>query len=151
MKRIISPHRLRPLIIALMLCLSAFPLAAQRGLSIAPLFRADYSSDDKVVEVYVEGKELKPYKLTRFRSLTFTDKPAAIARMEELVRADAARATEKSMALVGGKLSYGYFRFEMPEGNRYIFFRSRGGNKPEATLVYMEGSASMEETKAMFR
>jgi hypothetical protein len=141
----------KKLLLIILLTMSGLPLWAQKGMHIAPLFRADYSTNDKVVEVYVEGKELKPYKLTRFRSLTFTDCPEEIAKMEKLVRADGAEATEKSMALVGGRLSYGYFRFEGVTENRLIFYRSKPGDKPEAILVFMEGSATLDEIKAMFK
>lgn len=144
--------RIITMLCLLTLCCSG--LLAQQQMQIGPLFGKDFQKQQEVTEVIVTGKKLKPYNLTLFRSITLRDRPHEMARMEQLVKADGATAADKEVALIGGKLYFGFYRFQDGDTNRYIFYRNqslRAPHKQEATLVYMEGKASLAEIKEMFK
>jgi hypothetical protein len=135
--------------------LVAPPLTAQTGLNVNRLFDGRYRGQKNAIEVLVKGKKLQPYKLTLFRSLTLKDAGAQIGEMEQLVRLDGAKAVDKETGLIGQHLYYGFYRFAATKGKyRYLFFRNntlRNPQSPEATVVYMEGYATLAEMKSMFK
>lgn len=140
-------------LLALML---AMPLSAQTGLHIAPLFGGQYRGDRGATEVLMKGRKLAPYKLTLFRSLTLNTALVNLAQVERLVRADGAAAVDKEVGLRGGRLYYGFYQLR-PAGKtrRYLFYRNNSlkpGNARSATLtlIYMEGTATIEELKRTF-
>lgn len=141
-------------ILLILLIMTALPALGQKNMHIRQLFESDYKHKHDVMEVIVEGKKLKPYNLTLFKSITLANRSEEISVMERLVREDAVNAKDKSVALIGGRLLYGFYRFEDPDKNRFIFYRNqslRKGGKNEATLVYMEGYASLAEIQEMFK
>ena len=135
-------------------CLCGLWAEAQEGLQVAQLFDGRYAHRKDAVEVLVKGRKLKPYKLTLFRSLTLQADSAEQRFIEHLVEADAVRAADKESGRMGGRLYYGFFC--IPAGKppfRYIFFKNTAQvspERPEITLVYMEGEATWEELKRMF-
>lgn len=128
--------------------------AAQDGLQIASLFGGHYKGHADANEVHYEGKQLRSYKLTLFRSLTLTPGPQEAAAIEKKVRADCARAVEKEVGLRGGRLYYGFYRLPATgKVHRYVFYRNnalRNHSNGKLTLIYMEGSASIEDLKRNF-
>ncbi|MBQ8521994.1 MAG: hypothetical protein IJ456_11640 [Bacteroides sp.] len=128
---------------------------AQEGLHIAGLFDGRYKRSDNAIEVTIKGKELKPYRLTYFRSLTIKESPADFERMERLVKEDAREAVDKETGHIGERLYYGFYCLPPRKGvMRYLFYRNSSLRKVEpceATLIYMEGNVSLEELKEMFK
>lgn len=145
--------RIYLILLALML---AFPLHAQSGLHIATLFNGQYRDSKDATEVLMKGRKLTAYKLTLFRSLTLNTKTANVSQIEKLVRADAASAVDKEASLRGGHLYYGFYQLK-PVGKtrRYLFYRNNslkpGGNHTATlTIIYMEGTATIDELKKTF-
>lgn len=128
--------------------------AAQDGLRIATLFGGHYKSRADATEVHYEGRQLQSYKLTLFRSLTLTPSAQDAANIEKKVRADCAKAVEREAGLHGGRLYYGFYRLPTSgKENRYVFYRNNALRDPEngkLTIIYMEGTASIEDLKHSF-
>lgn len=143
-------------ILTLICLLTLLPAWAQQGLEIASLFGSKFPAHGFAKEVMLTGKHVKQYKLTLFRSITLDDAHADGALVETKVRADAAHAVEKEVGYKGSRLYYGFFRLPPARKggpNRFIFYRNnalRKDRKPTLTLVYMEGSARMEDLRRTF-
>lgn len=136
-----------------MLSLSA---KAQDGLHIASLFNGQYHDHKDATEVLMKGRKLAPYHLTLFRSLTLNTATARTLPIEKLVRADGANAVDKEVNLRGGHLYYGFYQLK-PKGktHRYLFYRNNSlkpgtGHPLTLTLIYMEGTATIDELKRTF-
>lgn len=144
------------IIILLLSVVGLLPVAAQKGLAIADLFDGHFKKQDETTEVLLSGKRISRYKLTLFRSLSLPGNGDNGRLIEQKVRTDAAQAVERETGYKGKRLYYGFFRLP-PIGksalNRFIFFRNDGllkEGKPTLTLIYMEGTASIEELRRNF-
>ncbi len=144
----------RFLLIFAFLLVAVLSATAQKGMSIDELFGGDYQNRKNVTEVVVRGTQVKAYNLTLFRSITVADDPALAQKMETLVKADGRKATDREEGLRGGRLYYAFYSFRKGDGTySYIFYRNnllRKNAKPETTVVYMEGHATLAELKKMF-
>ena len=142
---------MRRLLFILIIIASAIPAVAQKGMNVAALFGSGYQNRKDVTEVIVEGKRLKPFKLSLFRSAY---NAGLAAEMERLVKLDGKNASDKEEGMIGGKLYYAFYSFPDGKGGyRHLFFRNnllKQGSKPETTVVYMEGKATLGELKKMF-
>lgn len=146
-------HRTLIFLLAIQL---ALPLCAQSGLHVSALFEGQYRNRNDATEVIMKGKRIRQYKLTLFRSLTLNTRTVNTQEIERLVRADAANALDKEAGMKGGRLYYGFYRLR-PVGhtNRYLFYRNNalkpgGGHNATLTIIYLEGTASIEELKKLF-
>lgn len=139
------------IITAIMLTTAAY---SQKGMHINAMFNGEGKWKLKFSAAHIEGKSLKPYDLTLFRSITATDS-RLYQEMEELVESDTKEAIDKECGYINGKLYYGFFQLK-PINNRYryIFYRNsslRDDEPNEATIVYMEGYPTLAELKEMFK
>lgn len=129
------------------------PAAAQEGLQIASLFGGRYKDRADAIEVNVKGQRLREYKLTLFRSLTLAPTPQETRTIERMVQADCARAEIKEVAQ-GNHLYYGSYQLnDTGNEHRYIFYRNnalRNRDDGKLTLIYMEGTATLEDLKRVF-
>ena len=127
---------------------------AQKDMSISPLFEGKESAKYGFSAVIIEGKSLKKYNLTQFKSVT-TTKAQLFDEFEGLVENDSKNAIDKECGYINGKLYYGFYQFKPENGKyRYIFYRNsslRNDEPDEVTIVYMEGYPTLEELKRMFR
>jgi len=146
---------MKRLMLILLLSFCLFPVVqAQKGLHIGEFFNRKFA---KATLVQVEGRELKPYHLTLYRSFSIGETENVADRMEQCVMADARLAYSKETGELGERLYYAFLALPPREGqqaNRYIFYRNvslRQGGKDELTLVYMEGSVTMDELKKLFK
>ena len=80
-----------------------------------------------------------------------------LQHMERRVTEDGKSATKKEVAMIGGRLYYGFYVLPPKDKNtnRYLFYRNNI-LKPEAKpqeimLVYIEGAASPDELKKIFK
>lgn len=144
----------RRVILFLLWCCVLIPLSAQDGLQVAALFDGRYRKCPDVIEVMLQGKKVKPYGLTLFRSLTLPAHTADVSYVESLVKSDGARAGDKEVGMKGRRLYYGFYGLPSRNNlNRYIFYRNNSlqtGKKPVLTIIYMEGTATIAELKARF-
>lgn len=134
---------------------NTFNLSAQKGLAVAKLLDG-HIPYYIATRVWVEGRELQPYKLSLYRSMTVKENVEAVNAMERAVLADATQAQSKEIGHVGNRLYYAFLCLTGGKNNqlRYIFYRNaalRSGGNEEATLVYMEGRATMDELQQMFK
>ena len=147
-------HRI---ILWLLAWLLALPLCAQTGLHIASVFNGQYRQRKDATEVLLKGKKISHYKLSLFRSLTLSPSNAERDQIERLVQADARQAIDKEVSLRGGHLYYGFYQLK-PQGKarRYIFYRnnalhpSMASDNRTLTIIYMEGTATIEELQKIF-
>ncbi len=130
---------------------------AQTNLSIRVFFDDNYPYANESRMVWVEGKELKPYHLKLYRSIS-TEKKQEMMEMELAVLKDGKEAADKEIGYIGQRLYYAFLSFKpLAAGSnikRYVFYRNaslKSKDKKDATLVYMEGTVSMEELKKMFK
>lgn len=135
-----------------MLCI---PLYAQQGLKIAPLFNGQYRYMKGTTEVLLKGRKLAPYKLNLFRSITIGTERVDIAQIEHMVKSDAATAIDKEISSKQGRLYYAFYQLR-PSGStrRYLFYKNNAlnakGHNNTFTLIYMEGTATLNELKRNF-
>ena len=101
-----------------------------------------------VVETMIAGKQLAAYHLSSFHSLKYAAGTEEAKTVEDLVLADATHATEKETVFVDGQLTYAVLAFlEDAPFNEYICYQSDGTT---ATLVYMAGTATLDDLKSIF-
>lgn len=141
--------------IFLLTLLATAVASAQKGLNVDRFFSEDYSGQKNATKVEVRGKQLQPYHLKVFRSITLRHDEATFREMERCVTADGQHTVDRETGYIAGRLFYGFYCLPPVKGtNRYLFFRNtslRKDGQPEATIVYMEGNATLEELKKMFK
>ena len=127
---------------------------AQENMGISPLFEGKERGKYGFSAVVIEGKSLKKYNLTQFKSVTTTN-VQLFHELETIVESDGKNAIDKECGYINGKLYYGFYQFRpVKEKYRYIFYRNsslRDDEPDEVTIVYMEGYPTLEELKNMFR
>lgn len=137
-----------------MMFIMATACLAQKDMHISPLFEGKESVQYGFSAVIIEGKSLKKYNLTQFKSVT-TTKTQLFEELEGMVENDSKNAIDKECGYINGKLYYGFYQFKPLNGKyRYIFYRNsslRDDEPNEVTIVYMEGYPTLEELKNMFR
>lgn len=136
-------------IILSLLCISS--VKAQEGLNVSPLFNGHKYT---FTGAHLEGRYLKPYNLTLFKSIT-TGKESIYDEIEQLVEKDGKSTIDKECGYINGKLYYAFYLFKPKQNKyRYLFYRNSSLRKEEAnevTLVYIEGYVTLEELKKMFK
>lgn len=139
----------RFLLITLLLFLPiGWLLMAQSSFAVKKVFDGKVLGSKAVVETMISGRQLASYHLDSFHSLRYSAGEEEAAVVEELVLADATHAAEKETVFVEGKLAYAVLAFMTePSWNEYICYQSDGTT---ATLVYMAGSATLDDLKSIF-
>ena len=136
------------------MCFIANLACAQKNMEIEPLFEGTERARYGFSAVIIDGKSLKKYNLTLFKSIT-TTKARLFDELEGMVEKDSKEAIDKECGYINGKLYYGFYQFKPDNGKyRYIFYRNsslRDDEPDEVTIVYMEGYPTLEELKKMFR
>lgn len=148
-------HRIFFILITLIL---SIPLYAQKGLHIAPFFNGQFHNRNDATEILLKGHKLEPYRLSLFRSITLSAAAPEVRTIEQAVLADGATAIDKEMSYSGANkhLYYGFYQLKRSGSvRRYLFFRNNSLNPPHSrkhtvTLIYMEGTASIEDLKRNF-
>ena len=161
--------------ILIILVLTVLPALAQKDLKIGELFYnehtekfktnpkgniitgRDYSIPQSLVsEVSIQGQNLKAYNLTLFRSVTFENGETMAKQIEEWIEADSRDAYDKEVGRIKGQLYYGFYCLPTRDKKkRYLFYRNAAlqpNNKDQSlTVAYMEGYATLEQLKEMFK
>ena len=129
-------------------------VSGQSHLNIAPVFYETKRWTHMFTGAHIEGKHLKPYNLTLFKSCTTSDH-RNYDEMEQLVEKDGKNAIDKECGYINGKLYYAFYLLKpIKDKYQYIFYRNSSLRKDEpneVTLVYMEGYVSLKELKNMFK
>lgn len=108
-------------------------------------------------EVYITGRKLRSYNLTAYRSFSIdinSKTKAAGKEIELAVRKDGRNAVDKEMVELAGRLYFAVYSLKQTgsKQNRYLFYKNNALKKEEGNIViiYMEGSATLEEIKRKF-
>lgn len=150
----------RTMTILLLLVMTLATFAQNASLNISKFMSNDKNrKTDGTKELYVSGKKLAPYNLRFYHSFTLASKNrygTLAKQMETAVRADARNALDKEVIEMGGHLYYAILTLtpDKKSGlNRYIFYKDTTlkGSGEEVIVVYMEGSATVEEIEKKFK
>ena len=145
---------MRKLLLIFALCLGVLlPAHAQKGLQIDNLFSGKLVDMSMVSESIVSGKKLVPYNLDYFRSVRFMADEKQVSKVTKWIREDAQMAEEQDMESENGRLVYALLKFpRRMEKNRYVGYQiKRISGKDYVTVVYMEGAATVEDLKVIFK
>ena len=133
-------------------------LMAQQGLAIQKVLDGTYKKNPNTTDVEIFSNRLTEFNLTYYHSLTVTNDSLIMAAIAQAVMADEAAAVNKEVSYIGAKMYYGFLEMKRlnPGENRFIFYRDmrlapHDASKPVVMLIYMEGSASLNELKNKFK
>lgn len=140
-------------LILLLSLIACFHAGAQEGLNLPNQPGGKLAPK---IRIEVKGRRLKPYKLTKYLSVTYEATSTAIESLDKAIRKDAQAAYDKEVGNIGGHVYYAFLCLKPHDKDvrRYVFYRNsslsaRGKN--EATYIYMEGYATLDELKSMFK
>jgi len=129
---------------------------AQKGLQVDPIFQGEVIARKRMVETLARGESLEKYKLTLFHSLKMNVDEAERGSILERVLADVNGLDDKNLEWESENNHVAYCIACLPGGkakHRYLCYQcyeaSKGGYN--ITLVYLEGSASMNDLKKTFK
>ncbi|MCQ2196414.1 MAG: DUF6108 family protein [Bacteroidaceae bacterium] len=148
----------------LWLLMAPFILAmAQKKLHVSPIFEGKVIPKKRMVETLAKGQSMAAYNLSYFRSIKVNVTADEMTRIYNIVKQDVGNLEESEDLEYGREndiVSYCIKHFPLVGNkqqimnlNRYLCYQcyesSRGGYN--ITLVYIEGSAGMQELKRMFK
>ena len=126
---------------------------AQRGLNCYPVFQGRVIPQKQMVVTEVRGDGMATYKLSYFRSVRFQVDTLMARKVGELVESDALVADSAETEETGGLLTYALVQLQ-PLGitRRYLCYQARPTdfNGWMITILYLEGSATLEDLRSMF-
>lgn len=125
---------------------------AQRDLESYPVFQGKVVPGKEMVVSEANGFVLSDYKLSYYRSVSFTVGPDTFSKVAAMVEIDAVNAPFKETEKVGGMLTYALVQPKSAgKKNRYLCYQARKEeDKWKVTLMYLEGSATLDELRKMF-
>lgn len=144
----------RKLLLIVALCaVFHFSAYAQKGLQIDSLFQGRLVDMSVTTESIVSGRKLKPYNLDYFRSVRFKADERQVAKVVGWIRNDAQISEEQDMESENGRLVYALLRFpRRMDKNRYVGYQvKRIGGGDYVTVVYLEGEATVQDLKVIFK
>lgn len=135
----------------LMISLGAF---AQKDLDIGKFLDGRYKGNANATEVTIKGKRLKEFKLTLYHSVTIINDDAVMDSIAAAFKATLEEAESENISYTGSNLFYGFCELrkdDTTKPNRFVFFKdmryATDRKEDKVTLIYMEGSASIEYLK----
>ncbi|MCF0235407.1 MAG: hypothetical protein HUK09_01585 [Bacteroidaceae bacterium] len=141
-------------ILIFLLLMAALPAAAQNGLNVSPVFERYAAGKKQVNAITLKGDKVANYQLSLFRSITYPAQYNEAWNVEKLIQLDAKAAINQESAMKNGQLYYGFFQLPARGGvNRYLFYRNNSlqrNSSATAILIYMEGTASIDQLKRTF-
>lgn len=163
---------MRHLLFTALVLLSALPSIAQKGLHVSEIFDGDVVAKTYMVDNLVKGEQLKPYKLTFFRSIKFKATAEERTKIEKLVSEDIKNSLdlelERQEEKEGDKQTtpltppYRYAMMTLPPDGKfdpnsrnrwYLCYQCTPFKQNEyaITLVFMKGHATVAELRKMFK
>lgn len=137
----------------LVLILSMSGIAgAQRGLACHPVFRGKIVPSGHMIETKVGSGSMSTYKLEYYHSVQFQADQETAAKVSGLVSADAAASESAEIDSQGGVLTYALIQLApFKRVRRYLCYQARPlGPFWKVTIVYLEGSATIDDLRTMF-
>ena len=140
------------LLCILALLLSSGAAFAQRGLSCNAIFRGRVISSDRMIRTEVRGSSMTTYKLDFYRSVQFQVDEKEALEVAALVKADADAAVSAETEVIGKLLTYALIQpAQRGKTPRYLCYQARpGGPAWVITILYLEGTATLEDLRSMF-
>lgn len=125
---------------------------AQRGLNTYPVFRGKVVPTERMVTTEVRGGGMATYKLDYYRGISFRADTATALKVAALVAADAETAVSCEIEKEGALLTYALIVLKPDRKiNRYLCYQARPeGFVWKITILYLEGSATLEDLHSMF-
>lgn len=163
---------MRHLLLSILFLLTILPAKAQKGLYVNEIFEGDIVKKTYMVDNLIKGEQLKPYKLTFFRSLKFKASAEGRAKIEKLVSEDIKNSLDLELERQRGKESdknatplsppFSYVMMTLPPDGKfdpnspnrwYLCYQCTPYKKNEyaITLVFMKGHATVKELRKMFK
>ena len=141
----------------LLLCILALLLSvgaafAQRGLNSNAIFRGRVIPFDRMIKTEVRGSSMTTYKLDFYRSVRFQVDEKTALEVAALVKADAEAAVSAETEMTGDLLTYALVQpAQRGKVHRYLCYQARPeGPAWVITILYLEGSATLEDLRSMF-
>jgi len=128
-------------------------LFAQEGLFVEELFEGRGIAPRQMKKTFISGAKLEPYRLDTYKSITFQMREGLFHTVEVLVEQDAKSAVDKQVEYVNDHLTYAVITLNPTYTglNRYLCFQAKQNNGIwDITLVYLRGTASVEDLEKMF-
>ena len=137
------------LLTLLLLTVSAF---AQRDLKSCPVLYGKVVPGKLMVVTEVRGSSMAAYKLDYYRGVSFQVGEALTRQVAALVEADADEAAIKETEKIGDLLTYALVQpASSGKMNRYLCYQARKvGDDWKVTLLYLEGTATLDDLRKMF-
>ena len=145
---------MKKIIIFLMfLLLSTGAAFAQKGLNSLPVFQGKVIPERQMVMTEVRGDGMATYKLSYYRSVRFQVDTLTARKVAALVDDDALKADSAETEKTGELLTYGLVQLK-PLGitRRYLCYQARPTTFHGwmITIIYLEGSATLQDLRSMF-
>ena len=124
---------------------------AQRGLNCSAVFKGKIVPTNKMIETEVRGSRISTYKLDYYHCVQFQTDETTTRKVAGLVSSDAA-ARSAEIENTGEILTYALIQPKpFRKANRYLCYQARPvGHGWIITLLYLEGSATLDELRNMF-
>lgn len=133
--------------------LSVGSAMAQEGLYVEDLFEGRVVPQSQMRRSFISGTSLKPYSLDTYKSLAFTVDEATFHRVEILILNDAQDTEDQQLIYDEGHLVYALLCLPPTHSglNRFLCFQAaKVGRLWDTTVVYLRGSASIDDLDKMF-
>lgn len=163
---------MKHIVFTILFLLALLPLKAQKGLHVNDIFDGDIVKKTYMVDNLIKGEQLKPYKLTYFRSIKFKASAEERSKIEKLVGEDIKNSLDLELERQGDKDSdkrseplsppYHYVMMTLPPDGKfdpnspnrwYLCYQCTPYKNSEfaITLVFMKGYATVPELRKMFK
>lgn len=138
---------------SLMLAACVGMALAQKGLAVNELFGKKYTGDKQAVVTSIHGSSLTPYDLSRYKSLTISNRSSEAEVIEPLLAQDAEKAIDSETSYRDGKLYYAFYYLPPYDGEfRYLFYLNQSlVGKDKIILMYLQGCATQKEVKKLLK
>lgn len=134
------------------LILFSFSAFAQRGLNCNAVFRGKVVPSNRMIETEVRGESVSTYKLSYFHSIKVQVDEVTATKIAGIIELDVDNAVSAETEYDGDRLIYAMVELQpFRRVNRYLCYQLKQTAGAEAiTIIYLEGSASLNELHHMF-
>lgn len=125
---------------------------AQRGLNCYPVFRGKIVPAKRMIVTEARGESMATYKLDYYHSVQFQVDEETAKKVAELILADATDAQSAQTEMTGELLTYALIQpTPFARVRRYLCYQARPvGAAWIITILYLEGSATLDDLRSMF-
>ena len=142
----------RILLLIMTLLLFSGAASAQRGLNCFSVFKGKIVPAKQMIVTEARGESMTTYKLDYYHSVRFQVDEVTAKQVAELILADASDAQSAETETTGELLTYALIQPKpFARVRRYLCYQARpAGSAWIITILYLEGSATLEDLRYMF-